>query len=248
MNSKDPEAKRIRVAIPTLNERDNIVSLCDEILRVVPAAEIVVIDDSSPDGTSDVVREFTVAHSNVRLVTRPGRLGIGSAHDFALREANDDEIDVLVTMDADWTHDPSDIPRLIDKLDDAAVVVGSRFAADGGLSDWALSRKILTHVGHAMTRILLRLPHDATGALRAYRVSAVIEPLSGSPLSSGYSWLYESLAQLHRAGVTIAEVPIVLTKRAYGSSKMRVRDVVLGAMNLWAFSFRLRRHDLRERS
>ena len=240
MNSRGSESPRIRVAIPTLNERDNIISLCDEILRVISDVEIVVIDDSSSDGTGDVVQAYAATHPAVRLVTRPGRLGIGSAHAFALREAHDDEIDVLVTMDADWTHQPSDIPRLIYKLDDAAVVVGSRFAKDGGLLDWAIFRKLLTHAGHAMTRILLHLPYDSTGALRAYRVPAVIGQLSGNPLSSGYPWLYESLALLHQSGVPIAEVPIVLTKRAYGSSKMRVRDVILGASNLWVFSMKLR--------
>lgn len=237
----------MRVAIPTLNERDNIVSLCDEILRVVPAAEIVVIDDSSPDGTGDVVKAYAVTHPSVRLVTRPGRLGIGSAHDFAIQESRSDAIDILVTMDADWTHQPSDIPRLIDKLDYVAVAIGSRFAEDGGLSDWDLSRKLLTHAGHAMTRLLLRLPFDATGALRAYRVSDIIGPLSGDPLSSGYPWLYESLTLLHRSGVTIAEVPIVLTKRAYGSSKMRIRDVILSAINLWTFSLKLRQRHRDER-
>ena len=241
MNSKHSKAKRIRVAIPTLNERDNIVSLCDEISRVIPAAEIIVIDDSSPDGTGDVVRDYAVTHPSIRLVSRPGRLGIGSAHNLAIQEAHNDAIDILVTIDADWTHRPSDIPRLIDKLDYAAVAVGSRFVEDGGLSDWALSRKLLTHAGHAMTRLLLRLPFDATGALRAYRVSAIIGPLSGIPLSSGYPWLYESLALLHQSGVTISEVPIVLTKRAYGSSKMRVRDAIFGATNLWVFSLKLRR-------
>jgi len=236
MNSQESKSPRIRVAIPTLNERDNIVSLCDEILRVISDVEIVVIDDSSSDGTGDVVQAYASTHPAVRLVTRPGRLGIGSAHHFALKEAHDDGIEVVVTIDADWTHQPSDIPRLIEKLDDAAVVVGSRFAADGGLSDWAPSRKLLTHVGHAMTRVFLQLPHDATGALRAYRVSAVIGPLSSHTLSSGYSWLYQSLGQLHFADVTIVEVPIILTKRAYGSSKMRVRDVIVGALNLLIFS------------
>jgi dolichol-phosphate mannosyltransferase len=248
MNSRRSEPERIRVVLPTLNERDNIISLCDEILRVISDVEIVVIDDSSSDGTGDVVQAYAVTHPSVRLVTRPGRLGIGSAHDLALREAHDDEIDVLVTMDADWTHQPSDIPRLIDKLDDAVVVVGSRFAKDGGLLDWAIFRKLLTHTGHLMTQMLLQIPYDSTGALRAYRVSAVVGHLSGNPLSSGYPWLYESLSLLHQSGVPIAEVPIVLTKRAYGSSKMRVRDVILGATNLCVFSLRLRRRHRGRRS
>lgn len=240
MNSGDSQASRVRVVIPTLNERENIISLCDEILKVVSTAEIVVIDDNSPDGTADVVRAYAVTHPAVRLVSRPRRLGIGSAHHFALREAHDNGIEVVVTIDADWTHQPSDIPRLIDRLDDAAVAVGSRFAENGGLRDWAYSRRLITHLGHAMTRLLLQLPHDATGALRAYRVSAVTGPLSVHPLSPGYPWLYESLAQLYRSGVTIVEVPIVLTKRAYGSSKMRIRDVIFGALNLFTFSIKLR--------
>lgn len=236
-----PVEQRILVAIPTYNERDNISSICKDVLDVLPSAKVLVIDDASPDGTGERVLDLARQEPRLRLLTRSAKLGIGSAHKFALGEAIRTHSQILITLDADHTHKAADIPRLLSALAGADVAVGSRFAKTGGLENWALTRKLLTHLGHWATRIILQVPFDATGALRAYRVSEVSRSLDSRNLSNGYSWFYESIAVLHRCGVRIVEVPITLTPRAYGSSKMQARDIAFSIINLLRFAILLRK-------
>lgn len=229
--------QRVLVAVPTFNERNNVVSICKDILSVLPNADVVVIDDASPDGTGQLVTELARKEPRLRLIARSAKLGIGSAHQVALEEALRIGADVLVTLDADHTHKAEDIPRMLNALTDADVAVGSRFVTGGGLENWTIMRRLLTHSGHIATRALLRIPYDATGALRAYRVEVAGSRLTSVILNSGYSWFYESLTILHRDGARITEVPITLTARTYGSSKMRISDVLFGALNLFTFGF-----------
>lgn len=234
-------AQRVLVAIPTFNESGNVTDLLRQLRHHLPNAELVVIDDNSPDGTADVVKRIAQSDPGISLVSRPNKLGVGSAHKAALSVAVERGVEIMVTLDADHSHQPKDIKRLLDTLQNYDVVVGSRFLPDGGLADWTLTRRMLTKLGHLMTNLLLGVPYDATGALRAYRVGCVVSHLSHLELSDGYSWFYESLALLNRRGVRIAEVPIVLTARAYGSSKMRLHDVLFGALNMIRFRVTLRR-------
>lgn len=227
--------QRVLVVIPTFNERSNVTELLQRLRHYLPMAELVVIDDSSPDGTADVVRRHMESDRGISLISRPKKLGVGSAHKDALKLAFERNEEILVTLDADHSHQPKDVMRLLAALPDHDVVVGSRFMSEGGLKDWTLSRQILTKLGHLMTKLVLGIPYDATGALRAYRVEGVKSHLSVGELNDGYSWFYESLAVLSRRGVRITEVPIVLTARAYGSSKMRLHDVLFGALNMIKF-------------
>lgn len=236
-----PVKQRILVAIPTYNERDNISSICWDVLQVLPSAAVLVIDDASPDGTGEQVLELARQEPRLQLITRSAKLGVGSAHKFALDEAVRTDAQILITLDADQTHKAADIPRLLSALAGADVAVGSRFAKTGGLENWALTRKLLTHLGHWATRIILQVPFDATGALRAYRVSVVTGLLKSNSLSDGYSWFYESATVLHRCGLRIVEVPITLTSRAYGSSKMQLRDVTFSMFNLFRFKMLLQK-------
>jgi dolichol-phosphate mannosyltransferase len=227
--------QRVLVVIPTFNERNNITDLLRQLRHYLPFAELVVIDDNSPDGTADVVRRHMESDRGIGLVSRPKKLGVGSAHKDALTLAIERNEEILVTLDADQSHQPKDVMRLLAALSDHDVVVGSRFMPEGGLKDWTLPRQILTKLGHLMTKLVLGISYDATGALRAYRVESVKSHLSLVKLNDGYSWFYESLAVLSRRGVRITEVPIVLTARAYGSSKMRLHDVLFGALNMIKF-------------
>lgn len=229
------------VAIPTYNECKNISSICRDVLHALPDANVLVIDDASPDGTGEQVLHLMGQEARLRLVTRSAKLGIGSAHKFALDEAMRTGAIILVTLDADHSHKAADIPRLMSALANAEVSVGSRFSAGGGLENWTLTRKILTHLGHWATRVILKVPFDATGALRAYRVNEVSQFLKSYNLSDGYSWFYESSAVLHRCGLQVAEVPITLSSRTYGSSKMRVSDISFSILNLVRFTMLLRR-------
>lgn len=231
------ESSRVLIAVPTFNERENVGELCRRILECLPEAQILFIDDNSPDGTADEVVRLSASAPNVSLMLRHIKSGIGSAHKEAFREACRCDVDILVTIDADLTHNPEDIPRLIHALKFADVAVGSRFATGGGLQDWTIGRRLLTKLGHLATRFLLQVPHDATGALRAYRLGVNTRRISEIPISDGYPFFYQSLTWLIRKNVSVIEVPIVLTSRAYGSSKMKPRDVYLGIIGLLGFAF-----------
>ena len=226
----------VMVAVPTYNERENISELCRRLSETMPNSDILIIDDNSPDGTAEEVNRISGTIPNVRLLVRQTKCGIGSAHKAAFREAHRSGANILVTLDADLTHNPEDIPRLIVALQDADVVVGSRFASGGGLQDWVLVRRVITHLGHFATRVLLQVPFDATGAMRAYRLGVLTSKISVVPISDGYPFLYQSLTWLIRNGTSVAEIPIILTSRTYGSSKMKFRDVYLGIIGLFWFA------------
>ena len=240
------ESNRTLIAIPTYNERENVGELCRRISESMPDAQILFIDDSSPDGTSNEIVRISVDNPNVSLILRSLKCGIGSAHKVAFREACLRGVGILVTLDADLTHNPEDIPKLIAALEFADVAVGSRFVAGGGLEDWPAMRCYVTRLGHFATRFLLQVPQDATGAMRAYRLGVETKKISELPISDGYPFFYQSLTWFIRKNVAVAEVPIILTSRAYGSSKMTPRDIYLGIIGLFGFAighrllFRLR--------
>lgn len=227
---------KILIAIPTYNERENITQLCKRIAVVLPDSDIVVLDDGSPDGTAETVREIAKSNPRVRLFLRSQKLGIGSAHKEAFRQAIACQADVLVTLDADLTHNPEDIPKLLAALQFADVAVGSRFMNGGGLQDWTPIRRAITHLGHLATKFLLQVPFDATGALRAYRINSLAVKLPQAPVHDGYPFFYQSLTWFIRNNSSVSEIPIVLTARAYGSSKMQTRDVVFGFIGLFEFA------------
>lgn len=227
---------RILIAIPTYNERDNINELCNRLIGSMPRAEIVFIDDGSPDGTAEEIRRFSRQFSHIGLIIREKKDGIGSAHKVAFKEAQRRGADFLVTLDADLTHNPEDIPRLLRQLENADVVVGSRFKAGGGLEGWPAWRRILTGLGHIATGALLFMPYDSTGAFRAYRVGEFTNLIVRLQLSDSYSFFYQSLACLVRAKARVREIPVILTSRACGSSKMKRRDIFFGITGLVWFA------------
>lgn len=231
----------ILIAIATYNEAENIRLLLNQICALDLPANIIVIDDESPDGTGELVLAFAANNPQVTLHSRQRRTGIGSAHKYAFREALRLNVEILVTLDADFSHRPTDVPRLLTELEDAEVVVGSRFLSDGGLENWNFFRRVLTHAGHLATRIILGNPFDCSGAFRAYRKSALNALASSEELSNGYSWFYESLTMLHRQGVIIKEIPILLSSRTYGSSKMSFQEVFRSAIGMIAFRSTARR-------
>jgi dolichol-phosphate mannosyltransferase len=232
-------ARDIIVFIPTYNEAGNIGELLRQILELALPADILVIDDNSVDGTADVVRSIASTAPYIELRCREGKLGIGSAHLSALRYAKDRGYRVLVTMDADFSHQPTDIPRFIETQEEFDVVVGSRFQDERSLSEWSPLRKIITHLGHTLTRALLNLPYDATGAFRLYRLDRIPDELINLISSQHYEFFFESLAIFHEAGLKIGEIPILLPRRTYGHSKMQLGHMVRGIRRLVHLSFSL---------
>jgi dolichol-phosphate mannosyltransferase len=216
---------RSLVLIPTYNERANTERLCREILGLNLELDILFVDDNSPDGTGELADALAREHPGVQAQHRPGKLGVGSAHVYGIRWAYDHGYRRLVTMDGDFTHEPRYIPNLLAKADGADVVVGSRYLLKSSLAGWNPWRKALTRIGHLLTRGLLGMPYDATNAFRCYRLDAIPQQLFDVVVSRGYSFFFESLYVLHRNRFRIAEIPIPLPKRTYGSSKMSFKEV-----------------------
>jgi dolichol-phosphate mannosyltransferase len=216
---------RTLVALATYSEIENLPGLVDEILRVLPAADVLVIDDNSPDGTGRWCDERAAGEPRLACLHRPGKLGLGSATLAGAQWALDKSYDVFVTMDADWSHDPAHLPDLVRATDDADVAIGSRYCAGGGVEGWSFHRRVASRWMNGLARLTLRLPiRDSSGAFRAYRVSALRRIDLSQVESTGYSYLEEILWHLHRAGATFAEVPIAFRERRAGKSKVSVRE------------------------
>ena len=195
------------------------------------------MDDRSPDGTGEILDRLAAANPRLRVLHRAGKEGVGSAHRAGIREAYDRGYRVLLTMDADLTHSPSLLPQFLARADDAALIVGSRFLETESLADWSPIRRFLTWFGHLLTRRLLGMPYDATGALRLYRIDLIPAEAFDAVRGQSYDFFFESMFVLWKRGLPVLELPIPLPKRTYGHSKMTLRDVVGGVaklLRLWA--------------
>ncbi len=229
----------ILIFTPTYNEAENIRSLIGQLLKLGLPADILVIDDNSPDGTGDIVAEMMQNHPNLRLLKREGKQGIGSAHLTALRYAKAEGYRLFVSLDADYSHRPEDIPRLLELKDTHDIVVGSRFQRESSLREWNWFRRFLTHLGHFLTQTMLRLPYDASGALRLYRLDRIPTTLFDRIESRDYEFFFESLTLLHISGFKIGEVAVDLPARTYGHSKMRLGHIVRGLLRLFRLAGKL---------
>jgi dolichol-phosphate mannosyltransferase len=218
--------------VPTYNERDNIELLHAQIEALPLDLDIVYLDDSSPDGTGEVLDAIAARSSRVRVIHRPGKAGIGSAHRDGIRHAYRGGYRILVTMDSDLTHSPSRIAPFVHHARDHDVVLGSRFLRDESLAGWSPLRSFLTHLGHFLTRTLLGVPYDATGGFRVYRLDRIDPRVFELTRSDSYAFFFESLYLMCRYGVTVKELPIDLPRRTYGHSKMRCSDVIASLRTL----------------
>jgi len=208
------------IAIPTYNEAENVEPMCRALLGLGLPADILFCDDNSPDGTGAILDRLSAAHPQVRVLHRAGKEGIGSAHQAMIAHAYDGGYDQLLTLDCDFSHSPADLPRLLETARGAAVTVGSRWHGAESLPGWSLPRRVLTGLGHLMTKHLLRVPQDASGALRLYDLRQVPRELFARVRSRSYGFFFESMFVLVQNGFLIREVPIVLPARTYGHSKL----------------------------
>jgi GDPmannose 4,6-dehydratase len=225
---------KLLIFIPTYNESENAERLCRELSELGLGADIVFCDDGSPDGTGPIVDRLAQEFSHVQAMHRSGKLGIGSAHRDGIRYAYKHGYETLVTMDCDFTHQPADVKRLLEaaQTNGGVITIGSRYIAQNSLPGWNLMRRSLTYLGHLLTTKLLRLPLDATGALRVYQLRSLPQEIFHRVRSRGYSFFFESLFVLHRNGFLIEEVPIALPARTYGHSKMSLRETTRSAARL----------------
>ena len=220
----------VAVIIPTYNERDNLDSIVAKVRAAVPTADVLVVDDNSPDGTGDIADKLALADEHVHVLHRTRKAGLGAAYLAGFGWALDRGYDALVEMDADGSHDPAELPSLLAALGDADLVVGSRWVPGGSVHNWPRSREILSRGGNAYARIMLGLSvHDATGGYRAYRAATLRDIGLHDVTSQGYCFQIELTLRAMRAGKKIAEVPITFTERTLGASKMN-RAIVAEAL------------------
>jgi dolichol-phosphate mannosyltransferase len=227
------------VIVPTYNERDNIEHVVARLYEAVPAESVhlLVVDDSSPDGTAALVERLAAGNDSINLIRRGAKLGLGSAYLDGFRWALERGYEAMLEMDADLSHDPADVPRLIEALSGADMVIGSRYVLGGRIENWTAARRLLSRAGNLYARLWLRFDiRDATGGFRAYRRSSVSGLDLGAIHSEGYAFQIEMAYRLHRSGCRIVEIPITFVERASGASKMS-RGIVLeaiGKVPLWA--------------
>jgi glycosyltransferase involved in cell wall biosynthesis len=241
-------ARRGVIIVPTYNENENITPLVAEILAVDPGLDVLVVDDNSPDGTAEVVTALGEQESRVRLVRRGAKLGLASAYLEGFRRAVEDSYDVVVEMDADLSHRPEDLPRLLRGVAVHDVTIGSRYVDGGEVSNWSKARVTLSRAGNAYARGMLRLPlADATSGFRAYRAPVLRALLQDRIRSDGYAFQIELAYRAWRAGFDVGEVPITFREREHGRSKLSRRIVAEALLNVaaWGIRDRLRRNDQR---
>jgi dolichol-phosphate mannosyltransferase len=213
------------IVIPTYNERENVRPMAEQIGALGLDADLLFVDDGSPDGTGDVLDELARERPRVRVLHRPAKSGIGSAHQDGIALAYAEGYERLVTLDCDFTHSPELIPAFLERAKTADVVVGSRYIDSDSLPGWTIVRRALTAGGHLLTKSLLGIRQDATGAFRAYDLTRIPHAIFGLVRSRGYSFFFESLLVLARNGFDIAEVPIKLPARTAGHSKMTFAEI-----------------------
>ena len=218
---------RCLVVIGTYNEAENIPSLLPDILNLGPQYEAIVVDDSSPDGTGRIVSQIAVNKPRIHLVSRPARLGYGTAYVEGFKTALDMGADYIVQMDADYSHNPRDIPRLVEAAEDADIVIGSRYVRGGSTSGWPFRRRLISRAASFVVRVLLGLRiRDCTGGFKCFRRST-LESLDFTRIrSKGFASSYEINYFCHRSGKTLREVPIKFINRRAGESKLSWRIIV----------------------
>jgi len=218
---------RIVVIIPTFNERENLAPIIGRVRSSVPEADILVADDNSPDGTGEIADELAAQDEHVRVMHRLGKEGLGAAYLAGFAWALQEGYDVVIEMDADGSHQPEQLHRLLDALRGADLVLGSRWVPGGRTENWPKSRQLISRSGSAYTRLMLGVPiHDATGGFRAFRAETLRKLDLHEVASQGYCFQIDLAWRALQRGMTVREVPITFVERTAGASKMSRKIVV----------------------
>lgn len=237
---------RILVVIPTYNEKDNIEIAVSQVRQIAPQVDILIADDNSPDGTGDLADAIAVQDTQVQVLHRVGKQGLGAAYLDSFSWAKANKYDVVIEMDADGSHRAADLPMILLALETADVALGSRWVRGGKVLNWPLHRKILSWAGNIYTKLWLGMPvSDATGGYRAFRLTALDKIGLDSVQSQGYCFQVDMAWRAIQAGLKVTEVPITFVERVRGESKMDQAIVkeALKRVTIWGLNKRLR--DLR---
>jgi len=217
-----PENAGVWLVIPTYNEAANVEAIVAEALEHLPAPRrLLVVDDSSPDGTGRIADRLAQGREDVAVLHRPAKRGLGPAYIAGFRQALAGGAELIAHMDADFSHDPADLPRLLEAATDADLVLGSRYVEGGGVTDWGPGRRAISRWGSAYARVALGVPiRDLTGGFKVFRRRALEAIDLGSLASLGYAFQVETTFRTIRAGFRVIEVPITFRDRRVGQSKM----------------------------
>lgn len=242
-----PPLRRVAVLIPTYNERDTLPVIVRRLREVVPTVDLVVLDDSSPDGTGEVADALAASDPQVTVLHRAQKEGLGAAYLEGFGWALERGYDAVVEMDADGSHRVEDLPRLLSAAEHADAVIGSRWVRGGSVVNWPLHRKALSVGGNAYVKVLLGMPvNDATAGFRVYRADALRAMGLRDVASQGYCFQTDLTWRAVRAGLTVVEVPITFVEREVGQSKMS-RDIMTESLRrITGWGVRHRTRQVRE--
>jgi dolichol-phosphate mannosyltransferase len=248
--SENVGAGRVLVIVPTYNEAQNLLPVIGRLRAAVPAADVLIADDNSPDGTGRLADDLAAGDGQVSVLHRPGKGGLGAAYLAGFAWGLERGYDVLVEMDADGSHRPEDLPRILAALDEGAdLVLGSRWVPGGSVVNWPVTRKLISRGGTTYAKLALGIPiRDATGGFRAFRAHTLRGLDISDVASQGYCFQIDLAWRAVQRGFRVVEVPITFVEREHGVSKMN-RGIVVEALwrvTAWGFEHRMRK--LRRRS
>ena len=217
----------VAVVLPTYNESENIARLLTQLRTVLPDGRLYVVDDNSPDGTGEIAERCAVELGGIEVLHRPGKMGLGSAYRQGFAHVIAQGVDVVVSMDVDFSHDPLVIPAMLEAIEAGSdAVIGSRYVNGGGTKNWPIHRRLLSRWGNLYTASVLGVKvRDCTSGFRAYRATALASIAPETTKAEGYAFLSELVVRLSRRGLKISEVPILFVDRENGTSKMSGRII-----------------------
>lgn len=226
------------VIIPTYNEKENIEAIIAAIFKQQPEIHILVVDDGSPDGTGAIVKGLIEQNNQIHLLENKGKGGLGKAYLQGFQWAKDQGFDACIQMDADFSHRPVDLNKLVDALKNQDLVVGSRYIDGGGTANWAWYRKLISQFGSLYSRIILGYPvRDWTGGFNGWKVSTLKKLQLDQVRSEGYSFQIEMKYRALKKGFKAHEVPILFDERREGASKMSLKIVIEAFYRVWQIRF-----------
>lgn len=234
-----PDARRALIVVPTYNERENVERVATEFLAPVEGVGLLFVDDASPDGTGDLLDQIAARDPRVHVLHRAGKLGLGTAYLDGFRWALARGYRLVIEMDADLSHDPRFLPRMVELAEGGAdLVVGSRYVEGGGTINWGLGRQLISRAGGRYARLVLGFGvKDPTSGFLCYRRETLEKIDLGAVRSNGYGFQIEMKYRVHRAGLEIVEIPIVFEDRRVGQSKMSGGIVAEALWMVWKLRF-----------
>ena len=222
------------ILVPTYNELDNVERLAKEIHRLTPDIHILFIDDGSPDGTADLVKQMMNINDNIHILERPGKMGLGSAYVSGFKFALENGYEYIFQMDADFSHDPKELINFLKSMSDNDLILGSRYIKGVNVINWPLSRLLLSYFANVYTRLITGLPIcDATGGFKCFRRS-VLESIDLDKIkSNGYAFQIEMTFKVWSKGFRVKEIPIIFIDRVYGESKLSKKIMWEAIFMVW---------------